>query len=231
MNLHENQIRIKAIYMMNNGINTSRVKRALFPGLLACCLTLSVEAGSLYKWIDEDGQIRYSDRLPPETSKKKHQQLDSRGLVINTREAAKSEEEAAAEAEAAAIEEEKMAAERAIKDAQYKKDKVLLLTFSSDEELLQVKNNRLEVIDSVIRLINNSIASNQEKLDKLQEHAQLTYTSKEKDIPGGLAQKLEHFQRTIENRSAQLQSKMEERSKIDQQYDQDLARFRELKGQ
>jgi hypothetical protein len=43
--------------------------------------TASVDAAALYKWIDEDGQIRYSDRLPAAQVKKKHQQLNSQGVV------------------------------------------------------------------------------------------------------------------------------------------------------
>ena len=50
-------------------------------------------------------------------------------------------------------------------------------------------------------------------------------------MPGGLAQKIEHFSRKIESRTDQLLLKIEEKNKINQQYELDLARYRELKAE
>jgi hypothetical protein len=193
--------------------------------------TASVDAAALYKWIDEDGQIRYSDRLPAAQVKKKHQQLNSQGVVVGTTEAAKSEEELAAEAEAKRKAEEQAAEEARLKQIQYEKDQVLLLTFSSEKEMELARDDRLEVLDSVIRLITKSITSTQETLAELETSADQNYTSKGKDIPGGLAQKIEHFSRKIESRTDQLLLKVEEKDRINQQFELDLARFRELKSQ
>ena len=188
-------------------------------------------AGALYKWIDENGQIRYSDRLPPSQVKKKHQQLNSQGVVLTTKEAAKSDEVLAAEAEAARKLEEENARQAKIKEAQDKKDQVLLLTFSSEEELGIARDNRIDVLNSVIQLIKKSIDNTQQRLDELQGNADALYLSKGNEVPGGLAQKIEHFTRKLENRNAQLASKLAEQEKINQQYEKDVARFRELKAE
>ena len=50
------------------------------------------------------------------------------------------------------------------------------------------------------------------------------------EIPGGLAQKIEHFTRKIEIRTEQLNLKQNEMDKINEQYEIDLARFRLLKS-
>ena len=203
----------------------------LIVAAVLCMFTASVDAAALYKWIDEDGQIRYSDRLPAAQVKKKHQQLNSQGVVVGTTEAAKSEEELAAEAEAKRKAEEQAAEEARLKQIQYEKDQVLLLTFSSEKEMELARDDRLEVLDSVIRLITKSITSTQETLVELETSADQNYTSKGKDIPGGLAQKIEHFSRKIESRTDQLLLKVEEKDRINQQFELDLARFRELKSQ
>ena len=202
--------------------------------IIAACLFLGLigpsdpaAAGALYKWIDENGQIRYSDRLPVSQSKKKHQQLSTQGVVLSTTEEAMSDEERAIDAEA----KRKLEEQQAIKQAQSKIDTVLLLTFSNEDELSLARDSRLEVLDSVIQLINNSIVSTVQKLDGLQETANNNYVSKGKDVPGGLAQKIEHFTRKIENRNAQMQLKQNEKDKINEQYDIDLARFRLLKSE
>ncbi|MFT5218099.1 MAG: hypothetical protein ACI9LO_002762 [Planctomycetota bacterium] len=202
-------------------------------GLLLGCLSVQASAGALYKWVDDDGQVRYSDRMPPEQKKKQHQQLNSQGVVLSTskEKVVRSEESLAAEAEAKRKQEEQEKEEAAIREAQYNKDQVLLLTFSSEEELTNVRDNRIEVIDSVVRLIQKSISTNEEQLAELQASAELNYTSQGNPVPGGLAQKIEHFERKIESRHAQMGVKIAEKGKINQQFAIDRARFRELKAQ
>ncbi len=191
----------------------------------------SAVAAPLYKWVDENGQIRYSDRLPPTQVRKEHQQLNSQGVVVTTKEAAKSQEEIAAEAEAKRQQELQAAEQAKLDKLQNQKDQVLLLTFSSEQELTLARDDRLDVLDSVIRLITKSIDSTQTQLSELESVAELNYTSKEKEVPGGLAQKIEHFSRKIESRTDQLLLKLEEKNSINQQYELDLARYRELKSE
>jgi hypothetical protein len=187
-------------------------------------------AATLYKWVDENGAVHYGSRLPPEQIKKGHQQLNSQGMVLTTREAAKPPEELAEEVEKQRELEERQAEEARLKSIQDGKDRVLLLTFSTEEELEHARDNRLEVIDSVIRLIESSIETTQGKLDQLKRSADLIYTSKGKDIPGGMAQKIEHAERKLANRTVQLEAKRAEREKIREKYELDLERYRLLKS-
>ena len=50
-------------------------------------------AAKLYKWVDEDGNVFYSDQIPPEQSTKRHQILDERGVVRESVRRAKTPEE------------------------------------------------------------------------------------------------------------------------------------------
>lgn len=218
---------------MNYTYRLKLTYKIVLTGLLFGCLSAQVSAGALYKWVDDDGQVRYSDRMPPEQNKKEHQQLNSQGVVMSTSKerVVRSEESLAAEAEAKRKQEELEKEEAAIREAQYKKDQVLLLTFSSEDELTNVRDDRIEVIDSVVRLIQKSITTNEEQLAELQASAEQNYTSQGNPVPGGLAQKIEHFERKIENRRTQMNLKIAEKEKINQQFALDLARFRELKSQ
>ena len=202
----------------------------LLAGLFALALMPpAADAAKLYKWIDDEGNVRYSDRLPPNQVRKKHQQLNSQGVVVTTTDDALSAEDIAAEAERKRKEEEAAAEAARLKAIQDKKDNVLLMTFSSEEELGIARENRINVLNSVIGLIEKSIETTQEKLDQLQKNADDGYLSKGKEVPGGLAQKIEHFTRKIENRNEQLRLKLEEKAKINAQYEADLERFRLLK--
>lgn len=190
----------------------------------------AASAATLYKWTDENGEVRYSDRLPPNQVRHKHETLNEHGVVIDTKEAAKTEEQLKAEAEQRRLQEAKLAEEKRLKEEQEKHDRVLLLTFSSEEEMMSVRDNRIEVIDSVIRLIENSISTTEERLIGLEDRADNLYISKGKEVPGGLAQNIEFFTRKVANRKEQLKLKEAEKSKIENQFDSDLARYRWLKS-
>jgi hypothetical protein len=197
---------------------------------LLCAFAMPASAAKLYKWVDEDGNVRYSDRLPLQQTSKEHQQLNSQGIVLNSTDAAKPPEEAATEAEAKRkLEAEQLESAR-IKAIQDREDLVLTMTFASEAEIEHARDNRIEVIDSVIRLIETNIESTQKKLDNIKKSATLTYTSKGKEIPGGVAQKIEHFERKIESRNSQMEAKAREKDKMRAKYEADLERFRVLKS-
>ena len=200
----------------------------LMLAVLLVAVSMPASAAKLYKWVDENGEVRYSDRLPPQQSGKKHQQLNSQGVVLSTQEKAKSSEELAAEAEAKRKQEAEEAEAARLKEIQDQQDRVLLLTYSSVEEIEHAREDRISVIDSVIRLIENSVASTQEKLDGLNKSADRNYRSKNLEVPGGMAQKIEFLERKIANRNAQLASKLSDKAKINEKYDADLQRFQEL---
>jgi len=203
---------------------------ALLLGALLSAAGSQSMAATLYKWVDENGAVHYANQLPPGQNKNGHQQLNSQGMVLTTKDAPKSSQELAEEVEKQRKLEEQQAEEARLKSIQDKEDRVLLLTFSTEEELEHARDNRIEVINSVIRLIENSIDATQGKLDQLMHNAEQNYTSKGKEIPGGLAQKIEHFERKITNRTAQLEAKTSEREKIRHKYELDLERFRLLKS-
>jgi hypothetical protein len=208
----------------------TRQSAMLLLAALLCAFAMPASAAKLYKWVDEDGNVRYSDRLPPQQTSKEHQQLNSQGIVLNSTDAAKPPEEAATEAEAKRkLEAEQLEAAR-IKAVQDRKDLVLTMTFASEAEIEHARDNRIEAIDSVIRLIETNIESTQKKLDNIKKSATLTYTSKGKEIPGGVAQKIEHFERKIESRNSQMEAKAREKDKMRAKYEADLERFRVLKS-
>jgi hypothetical protein len=216
---------------------TALIRRKHFTACLLAMIAVSLiavatpsAAAKLYKWIDENGEVRYSDRLPAQQSGKKHQELNSQGVVLSTQEEAKSPEELAVEAEAQQKKEAEEREAARIKAMQDQQDRVLLLTYSSIEEIEHARASRIEVIESVIRLIRSNIETTQQKLDGLNKSANRNYLSQGLEIPGGLAQKIEFLERKIANRSAQLEAKLVDKEKINQKYDADLTRYRQLKS-
>lgn len=190
-----------------------------------CAFVTLTQAAALYKWTDDNGDVRYTDQPP---TKKAYEAFNSNGVVIESADAPKTEKELADEKKANEVAQKKLEEEKRIKKIQDAKDRVLLMTFSSEEELGLVRDNRIEVIDSVIRLIEKSIETTKERLARLETNADTLYLSKGLDVPGGLAQNIEHFSNKLDNRRDQQLLKQFEKDKINQQFVQDLERYRLL---
>ncbi|MDJ0834192.1 MAG: DUF4124 domain-containing protein [Gammaproteobacteria bacterium] len=199
---------------------------------MTALLMLPVQASGLYRWVDENGEIRYSDRLPPDQTKKRFQKLAPDGRVLTTKEVSKTPaqlRQERAEAERKQREEERRARDEARKRAEQKHhDDVLMLTYSTEEELIEAEQERLDVIDSVIRLLQKNIAEEEDKKSKLEDTAKTRYIDNGVNVPGGLAQQIEYSAEKIASRQHQLLLKMETREKIKRQYAEDLIRYRQL---
>lgn len=58
----------------------------------------------MYRWVDENGQVHYSDRIPPKYANKERKEFDTEGRVISVVQAAKKEAQLAAQEKKAAAE-------------------------------------------------------------------------------------------------------------------------------
>ena len=62
--------------------------------LLGCAFSAQAK---MYKWVDENGQMHFGDRIPPEYVVKEHDELNEHGIKTKHREAAKTPEQKAEE--------------------------------------------------------------------------------------------------------------------------------------
>ena len=220
----------KAVF--NSSISQFTVFILMATALLILLLAPAPVSAQLYKWTDDQGNIRYSDHLPPEQRKKGHQRLSKDGHLLETKDAPtpaavvkqQRAEKLAREEEARrkAEEEAKIQAEKDFND------NVLLMTFSDEKEIIRVEKERVGVIESVIRMLRQNIQYEQGKLRDLELQAKQTYLDNGEKIPGGMAQNIEYFGNKIKGFEHQLELKIEEKEKVKQQYAQDLVRYREL---
>ena len=63
------------------------LNRKLLTGALMCAglllyIPLTADAAEVYRWVDEDGNVHYSEALPPQHSDKEHDVLNERGIVV-----------------------------------------------------------------------------------------------------------------------------------------------------
>lgn len=195
-------------------------------GLVLALTCGSASADKLYKWVDQDGRVHYSDKVPPEAAAHGRELKSERGLTIQRVAPAKTPEQIEAERRAQAEEEARRAAEA----KQAEQDRILLMTFSSTAEIIRARDDRLAAIDARIRLTEENLRKLQTQLEQAQRQAV------EQERSGSAALEATHkriadLQRQVNEHQNFIAKRQQERAALEARFDADLARFKELKGQ
>jgi hypothetical protein len=188
-----------------------------------------VWAAKLYKWTDENGTVHYSDKLPPEAVEKAHQEMNSQGVTTKSikREKTAAEKQEEAVAQAAAEAEKKRVEE--LEAQQRARDEILLNTFTTERDLLLAREDRITSIDSIINLtVSNNTNLEQQATDTRARIEAAKAAGKE--VPENLVKQLENLDGQLSKNRNFIDIKRDERIKLEQQFDRDLKRYRELKG-
>jgi len=207
-------------------INTTTINIAL---ILLLTIPLSAMGGKLYRWVDEDGRVQYSDRVPPSQQSKEHTRLDGKsGIELEKVKAARSKEEV----------EKELAREKALKrlrteqqrliESQKAADRVLLRTFRSEEDIKMARDGKLTAIDVHIQVIRGNIKRLKNRLEDLQKSAA--------DIERQGKKTSQHFlddmtslRQQIKDAYASIIVKERDKDTIWASHEDDLKRFRTLK--
>ena len=197
--------------------------RVLFFLLLALILT-QPSLARLYKWVDEEGNVHYSDKIPPSAVKNPHAELDQRGLVIEKKARAKTPEEIAREAELKRLREE----QQRMLEEQKARDKVLLNTFRSEDDILLARDGKLATYDAQIRIAYTNIERLKAWLDTQKKKA-ASLERKGRKIPAKLLAEIENTRLQIKSNYESILRQERDKETIRRKYAADLARFRELK--
>ena len=114
---------------------------ALSAVLLSCAFSAQAK---MYKWVDENGQMHFGDKIPPKYVVKEHEELNEQGVTTKVREAAKTPEQ---KAEEKRLEREQKKAELEEKRKQ-QRDRVLLDTYTTERDLIVARDSRLDAVNS-----------------------------------------------------------------------------------
>ncbi|MGD2113401.1 MAG: DUF4124 domain-containing protein, partial [Gammaproteobacteria bacterium] len=190
------------------------------PALLLAGSALGERA---YKWVDEDGNVQYSNRLPPEAAYTERQLLNDQGRVVKVYKAPPTAEERAEAKRLAELEAEKK--ERAEKRAIH--DRSLLATYSSKEDMLKAQDSKISMVQGLVQLTHSRIRSMQERLLVLTEEA-ASYERSGKELPFTLQHQIKNLRDQINHNKEFSLDKQDEIEEIRKQFAFDLKRFEEL---
>jgi hypothetical protein len=184
---------------------------------------LPVEA-RLYKWVDEQGNVHYTDRVPPEVAQRERAELDKRGITVKKTEAAKTPEEIAREKQL----EELRAEQKRVEAEQRALDEVLLRTFRSEDDIIMARDGKVASIDTLIDVTRGTIAKQQERLTEMQRQAADT-ERQGKPVPRKQIEDMDALRSLIDDGYAAIVKNEQSRQAIIDKHDRDLKRFRQLK--
>lgn len=186
-------------------------------------MSFSVHA-KLYKWVDDEGQIHFGDRVPPKYLLKAHDELNEQGVITRHRTAAKTAEEKAEERRIKRA--QKKAALIAKKKRQ--RDRVLLDTYTTERDLVVARDSRLAAVGSQIRLAESIINDSHEKIESMEKQIAQILES-DRDVPADLYNKLDSEQQQVVVQTQVMEKHIMRREKISEQFNGYIERFKILK--
>ena len=180
----------------------------------AICTPFAV-AESVYK-VKNGNEVTYSDRAPSSSQDGGHQILNNQGLV--KRQVLSREERLEARKRAEVLRLSKI------------RDRALLATFTSEEDLLLTRDERTGMIDSLIGRLDDRIVILSKRLDVVEERiARFEEANGEGNAPESLYAEKLNVDRNIENAWSLIDDKASERRALIDKFTDDLERYRELK--
>jgi hypothetical protein len=174
--------------------------------------------------VDEQGNVYYSDQVPPRYIEREHSRLTDQGLEVERRAAAKTAEELRQEQEIARLRQ----LQQELIEEQEAEDRVLLSSFRTEDDLLMARDGKLEAIDTQISLSKEEIRRSKNRLAKMQANAAELERRGQAANPRFLRQ-IEETRESIEDLHLRILSLQRQKKEITASFERDLARFRQLR--
>jgi hypothetical protein len=180
----------------------------------------------LYRWVDKDGKVQFSDSLPPEAIDQARTEMSNSGRVVRDVDRALTPEELAA-AELAAAEAARLEAEA---EQQRKSEEAMLASFQTEEDLKRSMNLRVTLLQQTLDAIEAGIASQRASLSALLLQATETELEGGRVKPKQVAS-IRELHREIGKQQQMLVVKRGELGDVDSELEHLLERFRELRAE
>jgi hypothetical protein len=202
------------------------MKQIKFLLMGALLISLSAESAKMYKWVDENGKVHYSDKVPPDQVKHARQELSAQGVVKEEIDRALTPEERAARAEEIKRQKELAEQQRLEKERLEKERNQILRSYSSADQIRRLKQERVNALMRNIQMAEeNLVIQKKNEQDLLQRAA-------DKERSGQVVSEnfLNQMQQVKDQIAYQKQFIIDKTAEIETtktKYDHELAKFLE----
>jgi len=198
------------------------VSFVLSVALLSCAFSAQAK---MYKWVDENGDMHFGDKIPQKYLTKEHDELNDRGMKVKHKEAEKNAKE---KAEEQRIQQER---EKAVLEAQKKEklDRVLLDAYDSENDLIIARDSRLDNVAIQVQLSEAIIRESNKKIKSIEEQVtQIKVSGRE--VPDNLYVSLENERQQVVTQTRVMQSHKKRSDEISEKYNDYINRFRKARA-
>ena len=188
--------------------------------LVVLCLAAAGAHAAMYRWVDSNGRVHYSDTLPPTYQKSGAAEMNKQGTVIKR---TQSEAERRAEAERQA----ELARVKAEQAKQAQLDRALTQTYTSEAEIdlardRALEHHRLAIKSTEIRAeaVNATLAELRERIARIEKNG--------RKVGPGLIEQLQQSERESLELKRVILNNEEAIVRVRDKYAADKLRFRTL---
>lgn len=193
--------------------------KSLLPLLLLLMLN-QAEAG-LYRWVDENGEVHYSDVVPAQVSREGHSQLNNQGMVVKTWPPPPTEEELAAKKRRETL----AKLREAMTSQQKEQDDYLLANYTDMSQLEAVFSTKLAMLERNSENMQERRSNLEQRLDALKTQSERLDDADERKE---LESYIREAEKTLTTYDYALQENQTELDRLRQSYEQDRTRLSEL---
>jgi hypothetical protein len=200
-----------------------RLHKTIILLLISTVVSSSFAYAKYYRWTDENGDTQYGDQVPADAADNGRVRVNESGQVVEQISPAKSSEEQIRDDEQQRISK----IERQLKEKQDNYDRVLLTTFNSAEEILQVRDERISLVEQSISISRERLRKQQIELVKLND-SRTRFIDRDMEPP----EWIENNENKVLSRMMGIERYISERGleleKLRKRFGEDLNRYKEL---
>ncbi len=203
-------------------------ERVLMSFLLVMVIGTGITA-KLYKWVDENGKVHYSDKVPPEHNKYAREQMNDQGVVtesINRDLTPEEKLQKAAELKQA----QELAEQKLLEAKRLEKERnAILKSYSSEDQIIRLKQERLDSLTRNIEMAEENLVIQEKNHEDLLKRAADRERNGQVVSQAFLAQ-IDKLKEQIEYQKQFIADKKVEIGETMTKYDGELAKYRKYMG-
>ena len=178
-----------------------------------------------FRWVDEKGEVHYSDQVPPEEAKTPRSKLNARGFEVEKVEAPKTREQ---------VEQEQLlrqlrAQQEKVLNEQRDKDQALMRTYRNTDEILSALKVKLDSLENNIRMTQANIDRDSQTLATHEKRAS-SFTGKGQAVPQATHDSIAALTRRLTAYRHHISRAENEKLATTDQFGRDIKRFLAIKA-
>jgi hypothetical protein len=191
--------------------------------LAALMLSANAARAATYKWVDDQGVVHYTDKMPPEAINKGSIELNKQGVAIKKNDPALTPEQRRARE----AEEERARQVAKAREEIQRKDRALLQSYTTESEIDLSKKRALGTIDAQIQSAQAYVTTLNKRKDEIQGRVAALNG---KPPPPALEREVVNVNEELEKQAELIATKRKEAATVTARYDADKQRWRELRS-